>query len=140
MNYTINKTSHNIYINNELVVDSNDFHIDSLKNFINLMNLDHPDIVYAQAKLESGNFKSNIFIKNNNLFGMKNPTIRNNLSIGKKNGYAYYKNWRHSVIDYALYQSTYLNDKSRNEYLKYIKDNYAKDPNYINKLNNILNE
>lgn len=33
-------------------------------------------IIVAQATLESGNFKSNVFEQDNNLFGMKLPSVR----------------------------------------------------------------
>ena len=104
------------------------------------MNLDYPDRVYAQAVLESGNFNSKLFRESNNLYGMKVPYSRNNLSIGSKNGYSVYKNWRHSVIDYGLFQSSYLRNKTRSEYMRYLSNNYAEDPNYVNKLNRIINE
>src|SRR5690606_40886433 len=118
---------------------------DSVKQFIKQMNLNHPDIVYAQAVLESGNFQSDLFKNNHNMFGMKEPLSRNTVALGTKNGYAYYKNWQHSIIDYALYQSTYLMDKghyrslSRQSYLERLARIYAADPNYITKLNKIIN-
>lgn len=112
---------------------------DSVKKFIKSINMSHPDIVYAQAVLESNHFKSDIFKSNNNMFGMKEPMIRNTVAIGTKNGYAYYKNWEHSIIDYALYQATYLSNTSKGlnkqEYLeRLVSSSYAEDPNYIKKL------
>lgn len=138
-NYKLNKT-----INIEQI-DSLSLQ-DSVKQFIKQMNLNHPDIVYAQAVLESGNFTSNLFINNHNTFGMKEPLVRNTVALGTKNGYAYYKNWEHSIIDYALYQSTYLMDRghyrslSRQSYLEFLARNYASDSNYISKLTKIINE
>ena len=115
---------------------------DSVALFIKQMNMQHPDIVLAQAIVESGNFKSNIFIENNNLFGMKEPLSRNTVALGTKNGHAYYKNWQHSVIDYALYQSSYFfnnkRDYGRNDYLERLSRSYAQDPNYINKIKKVL--
>lgn len=119
---------------------------DSVKQFIKQMNLNHPDIVYAQAVLESGNFTSNLFINNHNIFGMKEPLVRNTVALGTRNNYAYYKNWQHSIIDYALYQSTYLvggrhyRSLSRQSYLEFLARNYASDSNYISKLTKIINE
>lgn len=115
---------------------------DSVSLFIKQMNMQHPDIVLAQSILESGNFKSKIFIENNNLFGMKEPLSRNTVALGTKNGHAYYKNWQHSVIDYALYQSSYFfnskRDYGRQDYLERLSRSYAQDPNYINKLKKVL--
>lgn len=130
--------------NNKEQIDSLSLQ-DSVKQFIKQMNLNHADIVYAQAVLESGNFTSDVFINNHNMFGMKEPLVRNTVALGTRNGYAYYKNWQHSIIDYALYQSTYLMDKgqyrslSRQAYLERLARIYAADPNYIIKLNKIIN-
>lgn len=116
---------------------------DSIKQFIKSMNISHADIVYAQAVLESDNFKSKIFLENNNMFGMKEAMVRNTVALGTKNGFAYYKSPLHSVIDYALYQATYYHDGnrrvSRQVYLERLAKNYASDPNYIRKLNKIIN-
>lgn len=116
---------------------------DSIKQFIKSLNISHADIVYAQAVLESGNFTSDIFKSNHNLFGMKEPLVRNTVALGTKNGYAYYKHWEHSIIDYALYQSTYYTTErgrniSRQQYIEKLVRSYASDPNYINKLNKII--
>lgn len=115
---------------------------DSVKQFIEFMNLDYPDIVYAQSILESGHFRSDLFINNGNIFGMKEAMVRNSVALGTKNGYAYYKNWQHSIIDYALYQATYYHTSTRKltrqEYLEKLARSYAKDPDYIKKLNNII--
>lgn len=61
---------------------------DELLTLIFKLRLEHPDIVFAQAKLESGNFNSQIFRENNNLFGMKMPWNRPTVAIGVKRGHA----------------------------------------------------
>lgn len=126
----------------DIVVEIDIPFTDSVKQFIEFMNLDYPDIVYAQAVLESGHFKSDLFINNGNMFGMKEAMVRNSVALGTKNGYAYYKNWQHSIIDYALYQATYYHTSTRKltrqEYLEKLARTYAKDPDYIKKLNNII--
>lgn len=122
-----------------IVAPSNtEFSEHELKKYITHLNLKHPDIVYAQAVLETGNFKSNLFINNNNLFGIKEPRIRNNTSLGSIGGYAYYSDWRQSVIDYALYQSSYTRKLNREAYFAYLDKNYAKDPEYSRKLKEII--
>lgn len=45
---------------------------EGLKEALSYYNLKHKDIVYAQAILETGHFKSDICLKNNNLFGLYN--------------------------------------------------------------------
>jgi uncharacterized FlgJ-related protein len=117
------------------------FKANKLKDYLNELNIKFPDIVYAQARLETSGFKSRIFKENNNLFGMKTATKRSSTNKGEQHGHAYYDNWRESVLDFALWQCRYLSTiNTREEYLRYLKANYAEDPNYINKLNKLLNE
>src|SRR5690554_3322128 len=59
---------------------------DELLTLIFKLRLEHPDIVFAQAILETGNFKSEIFKENKNLFGLKMPWNRPTLAIGVKRG------------------------------------------------------
>lgn len=115
---------------------------DSVKSVIKELNLAYPDIVYAQAKLETGHFSSDIFNSNNNLFGMKAAKNRPYSYTGVKNGFADYENgWRYSIIDYALYQSSYMRKLSRDQYLNYLQRNYVKgDPNYKKKINKLSKE
>ena len=117
------------------------FKVVELKEYLIDLNVKFPDIVYAQSRLETNGFKSKIFRENNNLFGMKTATKRSSTNKGEQHGHAYYDNWRESVLDFALWQCRYLSTiNTRGEYLRYLKANYAEDPNYINKLEKILNE
>jgi hypothetical protein len=120
--------------NGEMV--PNQFNLFSKENMMRLMyslKIAHPDIVMAQAIIESGNFKSNIFKENNNLFGMKMPEYRKTTAIGINRGHAVYRNWRESVIDYALWQGKRARYQTKNQYLCRLKS-YATDPNYITKI------
>lgn len=110
-----------------------------LKSYILELNIKFPHIVYAQAQLESGGFKSHIFMENNNFFGMKVATKRPTTNKGEENGHAYFDNWKDCVVDYALYQAQYLSDlKTEAEYYEYLRQNYAEDPNYVEKLKKIV--
>ena len=120
---------------------ANEFSPTKLKTYILELNLRFPHIVYAQARLETGNFKSEIFKTNHNLFGLKQATRRPTTNKGTENGHAYFNTWRESVVDYAFYSSAYLQDiKTEREYLEYLKANYAEAPNYITELEKIINE
>lgn len=122
-------------------IKENEFSSDRLKEYISELNIKFPHIVYAQARLESGNFKSQIFKTNNNLFGMKIARKRPTTNKGEENGHAYYDNWKESVQDYAFFQAAYLNDiKTESEYLQYLNANYAGSSNYVNLLNDIISE
>lgn len=122
-------------------IKENEFNPNRLKEYITELNIKFPHIVYAQARLESGNFKSQIFKTNNNLFGMKVARKRPTTNKGEENGHAYYDNWKESVQDYAFFQAAYLNDiKTENQYMQYLQTNYAGSPNYVNLLNDIIGE
>lgn len=119
--------------------EKNAFNPDRLKAYILELNIKFPHIVYAQAKLESGEFKSHIFRENNNFFGMKVATKRPTTNKGEENGHAYFDTWKDCVVDYALYQAQYLSDlKTESEYYEYLRQNYAEDPNYVDKLKKIV--
>lgn len=101
-----------------------------LKNYLLELNVKFPDIAFAQARYESGNWGTNpgaeMFEKNNNLFGMKCATSRVTTHNGEQHGHAYYSHWRMSVIDYAMWQDAYARElKTRNEYIAYLKEVYA---------------
>lgn len=101
--------------------------------FMQQIGIEHPHIVLAQMKLESGNYTSKLALENNNYFGMKQPRKRATTSIGEKNGYASYKSWVHSVLDYALWQKEYARGLTENQYLDSL-GSYAEDKNYIVKV------
>lgn len=105
----------------------------SFKRLLYILEIEHPEIVFIQAQIESGNFTSPIFKEGNNLFGMKVAEKRNTTAIGNIRGHAAYLIWKDSVLDYKLMQEKYAKGKSRKEYLKYL-ETYAEDPNYITKI------
>lgn len=83
--------------------------------------LPHPDIVLAQARLETGNFTSNMCRTKHNLFGMK------------RNGrYASYRTWQESVADYKARISSRYTGGDYFAFLKRI--GYARDPQYERKV------
>lgn len=99
------------------------FSENKLIEFMKLVEMEYPDIVLAQAKLESGNFTSNRFIKYNALFGFQ----KSESNIIK------YKSWKESVIHYKCWQMNRLRE-DENYYNFLIRVKYAADTNYINKL------
>ena len=89
----------------------------------------HPRIVLAQAKLESGNYKSKHCINKNNLFGLYNS---------KKKRYYSFEHWSHSVLAYKdMIEYKHKDGENYYKFLKRIK--YASDPNYISKVKQIEN-
>lgn len=101
------------------------------------LGIQHPHIVLAQMKLESGNYKSALAKNNNNYFGMRHPAQRLTVSMGSKNGYAKYRSWVFSVLDYALWQRCYAYNLTEEEYLTKLSRVYAEDKSYASKVKNI---
>ena len=93
-------------------------------------DVEYPNIVYAQAILETGHFKSKVYREYNNLFGLYNS---------KTKSYYKFDHWSESVVAYLDFiQNKY---KPPNDYYKFLLDiGYAEDPEYINKLKRIVNQ
>lgn len=108
------------------------FKEEELIAYIKELNIKFPHIVIAQAKLESGNYTSKIFKENHNLFGMKEAKVRISTNKGTNRGHAMYESWQQCVIDYALYQATYLSKfKTEEQYYAYLAEHYAEDASYV---------
>ena len=125
------------YVEAEMIVKIQgiEFSPENLRKYIKLCGIRFPDIVYAQAVLESGNFRSSRFLESNNIFGMKRAMSRPTTAQTEYSGHGRYDSWMLSVQDYALFQSAFLRDiKTEKGYLEYLSDNYAEDPDYINKV------
>ena len=121
---------------NEVINDS--FTKKALIDEIKCHGFKYPDIVLAQAVLESGHFKSDVFKENNNLFGMRQPKKRYTLCKGSNLNHALYDNWKVSVEDRMIYEALYLNDMSRTQYKRFLDKTYAKGKNYSICLENLI--
>lgn len=102
---------------------------ENLYNELVAQGIDFPEIVKAQAVLETGHFKSHVCVDKNNLFGLRN-----------KNGtYMSFSHWTFSVAAYKKYIQKY--NHSPDDYYKYLDElGYAEDPDYITKLKQIVNK
>ena len=124
-----------------MIKKHDEFSQDKLVEMLKDLNVKFPHIVLAQAKTESGHFKSGIFFENNNLFGMKEAQRRISTAEGTNRNHAYYNHWRESVYDYAFYQCRYLSGiKSETEYFEYLGASYAEDTQYVSKLKNMVDK
>jgi hypothetical protein len=86
--------------------------------------IQYPEIVYAQALIETGHFKSKLCTQYNNLFGLYNSRTRS---------YYRFDNWWDSVIAYRdKVQYKYKGDVDYYTFL--VRLPYATDPNYIRKI------
>ena len=104
---------------------------------LDTLNVEHPHIVFAQMRLESGNFQSDLAKNNNNFFGMKYPRQRATVAQGADRGYAYYRSWSYSVLDYAIWQRIYASGLTEDEYLEMLSEKYAEDKAYVRKVKSI---
>lgn len=94
-----------------------------LIEFMKVVEMQYPEIVLKQAKLETGHFKAPRFIKYNALFGFQTSDT----DVIK------YKSWKESVIAYKAWQMKRLKDNE--DYYKFlVRTKYAVDSNYIKKL------
>ena len=113
------------FINNKCFSKEKDtFSIKMLVDELKKYNVKYIDIAVAQFIYETGYLKgscSDILCLGNNLFAMKKSYIRPNVADGEftpsgGGKYAYYSNWRKSVLDYALYQSHYINKNTTRKF------------------------
>lgn len=93
-----------------------------------------------QARLESANFTSHLFVSNNNGYGMKVAHHRSTTAKGERNGYAYYSNFFASADDYfRLLKSMGVKDSMNYaavvDYV--LVHHYAEDKDYSVKMANL---
>ena len=87
----------------------------------------HPDIVLAQAKLETGNYKSKACKVYNNLFGLRRPD----------GSYYKFNSWQESVKAYKDWvQNKYTPPNDYYDFLDSI--GYAEDESYTDKLRDMV--
>ena len=104
--------------------------------FLKDNNAWYPEILLKQAKIESGNYTSDVYMNSNNLYGMKKVGRRQTTQLHNTyNGYGCYTNWCESVLDRMLWDVFYFkNEKpTKEEYLKAMSV-YAEDTCYLSKI------
>jgi uncharacterized FlgJ-related protein len=102
-------------------------------------------LIIAQAKHESADFSSLVFMKTNNPFGMGHPYKRKTTSIGRSpSGYAKYKDLQSATLDYVYYLEAFhypLNICESGEYVKMLKAKHyfeAEEKAYLKCVNSHL--
>jgi hypothetical protein len=120
--------------------EEKEFSPEKLKGLIREMNFKYPDVIYAQAVLESGNFQSALFKNNKNLFGMRVAQSRTTTHHGSQMGYAYYSNWESSLIDRGLWDEAFCRNLTRTQYLDLLNKVYAEDGLYKDKILKIIKD
>lgn len=103
---------------------------ENLYNELVAQGVDFPEIVTAQAILETGHFKSYACLQQNNLFGLRD----------NKGKYISFPHWTDAVAAYKKYIQRY-NHPVPEDYYAYLQElGYAEDPQYIDKLKQIVNK
>lgn len=122
---------------NELLVA--EFSESNLLELLILLGAPSPEIIVKQSKLETGWYKSRLFIYENSLFGMHYPRLRDTYSdrfVMADNGSkcASYGSWQSSVLDMLLYLNYYEElGYSTANYYKFLKDvGYCEGTQYTN--------
>jgi uncharacterized FlgJ-related protein len=122
-----------------LINEKDSFSKEKMATMLDDLNVKFPWIPMAQSIVETGQWKSEVFLENNNLFGMREAKSRITTSIGTNLNHAEYHSWRESIYDYAFYQSRYLGSiKTESEYYQYLEASYAEDPEYVKKIKGII--
>lgn len=112
-----------------------------LYNYLKTMRVPHADIIVAQAFLESQDFNSDLFKRQNNFLGMKISRQRISTTGQGKGEYKDYANWQECITDYIFWMHHYQAHKlNRDDYFKLLGKIYAEDPEYVNKLKGIINQ
>ena len=100
---------------------------ENLMNELKAQDIQFPEIVAAQALLETGNFKSYSCINRNNLFGLRK----------KDSTYMSFEHWTDCVAAYKKYIQEWK--QPPNDYYKYLDDlGYAEDASYTTKLKQMV--
>jgi hypothetical protein len=136
--FVLTSSTKNIEADNEEINSS--FTREALIEEIKCHDFKYPDLILAQAVLESGHFKSNVFKENNNLFGMRQPRKRYTLCKGSNLNHGVYANWKVSVEDRMIYDTLYLKDMTRTQYKRFLDNTYATGGNYTVKLEKIIKQ
>lgn len=129
---------------------------DNLKLELKNLEVICKEEVFAQFQIESGHMTSYLFLKTNNLCGMRYPCKRSTAAIGiflpqsdtiikgsqselkkycKQNNYAVYASWQDCLKDYKLWQDECF--KVKEKYLTFLGTNYAEDIDYVQKIKQI---
>lgn len=95
------------------------------------LEIKFPEVVYAQSRLESGNFTSQNHRNRNNFLGLYNS---------KRKQYMSFDHWTGCLEAYRdKVQYRYTRDLDLEDYLSWLVEiGYAEDPEYISKVRGIL--
>lgn len=128
------------YIGEAILYPSDEINDSILECYLLEVGAWYPDILLAQAKIESGTYTSNVFKAANNLYGMRTVNSRFHCQTGRYNSYGHYDSWKLSVIDRILWDLFIFDSikPDRKQYLRALR-NYAEAQNYIQTIEKVIN-
>lgn len=102
----------------------------------------YPEIIIAQAYIESEHFRSPVWKENNNMLGMRLAQSRFTLATGENLKHAVFKNWKDCVKDRLIYEALYLNKINKEQYYQYLDKIYARagSTKYSNLIKQIIKQ
>ena len=120
------------HIGEAILYNDNEINDSLLFNYLKDVNAWYPEVLLAQAQIESGRYTSNVFNSANNLYGMKVVNSRFHCQTGSYFSYGCYDSWKLSVLDRLLWDLFIFDSikPEKDDYLRALR-NYAEDPNYI---------
>jgi len=117
------------------LIDLHELSFENIEYWIDTLGIEHKDVVMSQIRLETGDLTSDICTENHNLFGMKEPRVRETTALGTKRGHAYYGNYIDSIKDYKLWQD---NMYGGGDYYAFLSNvGYAEATHYVRTLKSI---
>lgn len=120
------------YITTEITIKEKDYK-KTVFEMIDELPFQYPEIVKAQSVLESGNFKSQVFLYNLNPYGMRLPLQRITTAKGSNLNHAVYESVEQATLDRLLFETKYLHGLSKEQYYNYLDRVYAESGNNYSK-------
>lgn len=134
----------------EVIITPQDYEFIILEElWKNGVSVDLSYIILAQAKHETWDFTSKIFIENNNVFGLKQAKKRKTTCTGTNRGHGTYASIEDCVLDYIYYMENRkipFHEISARKYVNllkkkgYFEDNLERYYNSVKKHKNNLNK
>lgn len=122
-----------------ITLQNSGFSEENLIEYMHLIGVREIQFSLKMSKLETANFTSFLFEHNDNLFGMRHPSVRPTTSRASIYKHAFYSHWTESVQDYKLWQDYYHSKGwDLSNYPAFIKKvGYSVNPNYVKIVNTV---
>lgn len=113
----------------DTILDTLALNKDNFHYVCNQLNIEHPEIVYAQARLESGNFTSSVFKQKNNMLGLYDSYNKT------------YYSFVHWVDCLRGYKNKVQYKYTGGDYIKFLEElPYAADKSYTRKIRMLVEQ